>query len=105
MSKVSLQEYSDDVVAAQYRQPLLTVEDALAIHGWTLDPPWCCGMPVEVRSFLGGAYHAECEVCGQFVHDVTGPSFGNSWINLIDTDRIDCNTPARWIAGTGEPKR
>src|SRR5580698_4076681 len=85
LTLLTLQEYADSIVAEGYRQPLKTIHEALAVHGWDVDPfpedykPICCGHEVECRSFLGDAYMARCKTCGKFVLDVTGPSFGNSY--------------------------
>jgi hypothetical protein len=108
---MTLQEYADQSVAEQYRQPLKTIHEALSIHGWDANPfpedykPVCCGSEVSIRSFLGGPYFVQCESCKRFLVDVTGPSFGNSWISLPDGDKIDLETDVehRWIAGQELP--
>jgi hypothetical protein len=106
----TLQEYADESVAEPYRQPLKTIHEALAVHGWDIEPlpedykPICCGVPVACRSFLGSAYVAECETCGRFIADVTAPSFGNSCVVLCDSEKVDVETERRWIAGQRVPE-
>lgn len=97
----TLQEYADDIVAPQYRQPLKTVEEACGAVGWQfVDKPICCGKPVEVTAFLGSAYFAECDQCGRFIRDVSGPQFGNATCYLPSADKIsDIDSECRWIAG------
>lgn len=105
---MTMQEYADASLADEYRQPLKTIEEALAVHGWDVDPipdnyrPTCCGGEVKTQSFLGGAYLAICEKCGRFVFDVTAPTFGNSWVTFPSSDKIDMETDyeRRWIAAT-----
>jgi hypothetical protein len=104
--KMSLQEYADKTIAEQYRQPLKDINEALLSVGWGFMPddvdeymPICCGKNVDVTTFIGHAYHAQCTECGKFIHDVRGPSFGNSWVNLIDSKLIDCDTHKAWISG------
>lgn len=100
ITKISLQEYADQSVAETYRQPLKTLHEVLAINGWPIeDRPLCCGKEVSIRSFIGDAYYAECSVCRKFILDVRGPSFGNAWVNVIDSERVECETDAAWIAG------
>ena len=105
-TKIPLQEYADKIIAGPFAQQLKTIHDALGVHGWDVVEfgdgytPSCCGTPVDVQSFLGYAYHAECSICGNFSHDMTGPRFGNGHVNLIDTDKVDCTTENTWIAGT-----
>lgn len=107
LSLLTLQEYADSIVAAEYRQPLKTIHEALAVHGWDADPfpedykPVCCGAPVQCQSFLGDTYMARCKSCKKFVLDVTGPSFGNSWVSMPDSKKVDLETDMdrRWIAG------
>jgi hypothetical protein len=103
---LTLQEYADAVLDEAYKQPLKTLNEALAVHGWLVDPlpddckPVCCGEPVECRSFLGGAYLAHCLHCRKFVYDVTGPSFQQSSVSFVDSDRVDLEADPehRWIA-------
>lgn len=101
----TLQEYADASVQERYRQPLKTIEEALAVHGWGVEPlpddylPICCGSRVECRSFIGCTYQAQCKTCGKFVADVTGPSFGSSSVNFVDSKKVDVETEKRWIAG------
>jgi len=100
LTKISLQEYADGVVAPEYRQPLKTVEEACAANGWAFqERPVCCETAVTLRSFMGAAYFGQCSKCGKFIADVAGPSFGNSWVNLIDSTKVDMNTDRFWIAG------
>lgn len=104
---MTLQEYADQAVAEPYRQPLKTIHEALAVHGWDVNPfpenykPTCCGAEVIIRSFLGDPYFVKCESCKKFIVDITGPQFGNSWVNLPDGQKIDLETDIehRWIAG------
>lgn len=107
VQKATLQSYADDVLADAYRQPLKTVDEALAEVGWPIeDQPSCCGDPVETRAFLGGAYHAECGKCGRFIHDMTGPSFSENGGScfLIDGEKVDVLTEHRWIGGMAPAK-
>lgn len=104
--KMSLQEYTDQIVSEQYKQPLKHINEALGSVGWGSMPdgvdeyyPECCGKNVDITTFIGSAYHAQCLVCGKFIHDVRGPSFGNSWVNVIDSNKIDCDTKLAWISG------
>jgi hypothetical protein len=117
VSLLTLQEYADQTVAEPYRQPLKTIHEALSVHGWDADPfpddykPICCGSEVSIRSFLGDPYFVQCEACKKFLVDVTGPQFGNSWVNLPDGEKIDLETDIdhRWIVGqevtVGVPNR
>jgi hypothetical protein len=107
---LTLQEYADQIFGLPYRQPLKTIHEALAVHGWDASPfpedykPKCCGSEVSVRSFLGSAYRAECKVCHKFILDVTGPTFGNSWASFPDPKKVDLETDVEhvWIAGSAE---
>ncbi len=100
MKKISAQEFADSVVSPEFRQPLKTLAECLDIHGWPHeDFPVCCGQKVDVRSMFGDAYFAQCKVCGKFAVDVTGPSFGNSFVAFIDPKKVDIETPRLWIAG------
>jgi hypothetical protein len=100
IAKITLQEYADKVVAGEYRQPLKTVQEAVAAAGWEwADKPVCCGTQIEVRSFIGSAYMGECMACGRFIVDVSGPTFGNSWVNFPDSTKIELSVEQRWIAG------
>ena len=104
---LTLQEYADSIAPERYRQPLKTIHEALAVHGWDVEPfpedykPICCGAKVECRSFLGDTYLARCASCKKFVLDVTGPSFGNSWVSMPDSEKVDLESDMdqRWIAG------
>lgn len=104
---MTLQEYADARVSEEYRQTLKTIEEALHVHGWLDGPmpdefkPVCCEEETECESFLGGAYLAICKKCGKFVFDVTGPTFGNSWVSYPDSKKVDLETDIehRWIAG------
>lgn len=100
----TLQEWADSVVAPEYRQPLKTVREAVAAHGWEFqDKPVCCGQPIEIRAMFGDAYFGQCETCRKFVVDVAGPSFSQtgSSVSFIDRDKFPADTDwARtWIAG------
>ena len=100
MERISLQEYADKIVDPQYRQPLKTLAEAVAANGWEyVDHPICCGEAVSIRDFLGSPYFAECKKCGRFLVDISGPTFGNSWINLPDNNKIVLDIDERWIAG------
>ena len=107
---MTLQEYADASVVEKYRQPLKTIHEALAVHGWDVNPipddykPTCCGAQVAIRSFLGSAYEASCGKCGRFIYDVTGPTFGNSSVSICDGTKVDLETdPERcWIAAQDE---
>lgn len=104
MNKISLQEYADKALDPAYRQTLKSLEEALAALDWpNEDRPKCCEQEVTIRSFLGGAYFAQCECCRKFLADVTGPHFGNSWVQFLDGEKVDIDTPVRWITGTEEP--
>jgi hypothetical protein len=102
---MTLQEYADQCVAEEYRQPLKDIHGALAVHGWDANPfpedyrPQCCGQPISIYSFLGDPYHGECKTCGKFIHAIDGPSFGNSYVTLMDSEKVDMDTEFRWIAG------
>lgn len=100
--KISLQEYADKTLDAQWHMPLMTVEEACTKIGWTFEnSPKCCGFPVEISSFIGSAYQAVCLECGRFIRDITGPSFGNAWVNLVDPEKVDLETDfqRRWVSG------
>lgn len=104
---MTLAEYADAILPEQYKQPLKTISEALDVHGWKPDPfpeeykPVCCGQETTCSSFLGSCYSAMCKTCGRFVLDVTGPTFGNSWVSIPDTEKVDLETDYehRWIAG------
>lgn len=100
----ALQEFADQRIDALYKQPLKTLEEALAIHGWQMGENVCCGEKIEVRDFLGGAYYGGCKKCGKFVADICAPSFGNGSVSFIDTDKFPADTDwnRTWIAGTKE---
>lgn len=103
-ARIDLQSYADKVLDPAYRQPLKSLEDALSALDWpNEDRPKCCGQDVSIRSFLGGAYFAQCECCKKFIADIAGPTFGNSWVNFLDGEKVDIDTPVRWICGT-EPQ-
>ena len=98
--RISLQEFADRIVAAEYRQPLKTLAEALAVHGWLeVDRPTCCRQPVKITNMLGATYMVECERCSRFIVDVSGPSFEGSAVRFIDSEKIDIDTDYRWIAG------
>lgn len=100
----TLQEFADAIVAPAYRQPLKTVREAVEANGWEwADKPACCGKEVDRRSMLGDVYFAQCEACGRFIFDVTGPSFSasGSSVSFIDTKKFpeDTDWTRSWIAG------
>lgn len=104
----TLQEWADVMVAPAYRQPLKTVREAVEANGWEfVDKPICCGAPITLRSMFGAAYFGQCESCGLFVVDVTGPQFSESGssVSFIGTDKFPPNTDwtRTWIAGK-EPR-
>lgn len=97
--KSSLQEYADDLVAPEYRQPLKTVREACEAVGWEfLDSPTCCGNHVTTHA-LFGVYHAECKTCGRFIRDMSAPIMRNSYASVIDSDKVDLDTAKSWITG------
>lgn len=100
----TLQEWADGIVAQAYRQPLKTVREAVAANGWEFaDKPVCCGTPTTSRGLFGDTYFAQCESCGKFIVDVTGPMFSESGssVSFIETEKFPADTDwARsWIAG------
>lgn len=86
--KATLQEYADDALRTEYRQPLKTLQEACENVGWEfVDAPTCCGEIVSVHSFIG-PYYAERKHCGRFVYDVSGPQFkGRGAVFFINSDR------------------
>lgn len=99
--KRSVQDLADDQLAPEYRQPVKTLDEALSSVGWEkVDRPVCCGQEVQIDSFLGDAYFAQCDVCRKFIVDVTGPRFGNGHVTLVDGAKVDLDTDKRWICGT-----
>ena len=98
----TLQRYADDILKPEYVQPLKTVEDACKAVGWEFaERPVCCGQEVECRSFIIGAYEAECSVCGALIHDISGPQFGNGHVRTLDAEQFDpgaLEVAERWIA-------
>ena len=101
----SLQSFADEVVAAEFRQPLKTIQEAVESIGWEfVDRPICCGEPVEVSSMIG-PYFAECRTCGRFVRDITGPIFEKPWVcRTFDFKAFpnDTDWERSWIAGQRE---
>jgi hypothetical protein len=101
---LTLQEYADTGLDPAYQQPLKTLPEAVAVQGWLIDSMpddlVCCGESVKSKWFLGNSYLAYCPHCLKFVYDVTGPSFGNSGVNVVDPDKVDLETDSdrRWIA-------
>lgn len=104
---MTLQEYADASLPEGMRQPLKTLREALDVHGWDKNPlpddyrPVCCGKEVDCESFfLSGTYLAYCATCGNFVFDVTGPTWGNSYVSYPDSEKVDLETDMerRWIA-------
>lgn len=99
-SRKSLQEFADEIVAPQYRQPLQTAQDVVIINGWQdVESPVCCGEIVTVESMLGSPYHAECRFCGKFARAVDGPNFTGGAVQFLDPDKVDLDTEHRWIVG------
>lgn len=98
----TLQEFTDAVVLPEMKQPLKTVEDACAAVGWEFEEfPVCCGKRVDVANLIG-AYHAECKICGRFIHDMTGPSFPTSGsVQMFQWEQFPENTDwsRTWISG------
>lgn len=82
---------------------LLPVFDAARAAGFTVlakegeGNVVCCGAPVTVSSFLGGAHYARCETCGAAIADVTGPQYGNGSMSFMDSDKVDMETEKRWV--------
>ena len=104
--KVSIAEYAAKVLPPEFQMPLMSIEGACAKVGWEFeDRPKCCGSEVTVADFIGEAYQALCNTCGRFVFSVTAPRFGNSWVNVLDSEKVDLETDyeIRWIAGTKHP--
>jgi hypothetical protein len=100
---ISLQEFADESLALEYRQPLKTLEEACDVHGWAhIDKPICCGKEVEIQSCIGHAYFAQCQTCKKFILDVTGPKFSEtgSAVQFLDADKVQIDTDKRWAAGT-----
>jgi hypothetical protein len=97
--EAEFQLFADARVAPEYRQPLKTIDEALAANGWPVeDRPSCCGQPVSIQGFLGCADLAECETCGKFVARANAPQFGNSWVDLPTIE--EPKSGRVWIAGT-----
>ena len=59
--------------------------------------PWCCGQKAEVHSLIGSPYGVRCEKCGKAIADLFGPSFGNSWVQTCDSDKVDTEDPVCWV--------
>ena len=99
--RITLQEFADRNVAAQYQQTLKDAYEVCIANGWgDPDAPTCCGERVPTTSFLG-TYHAECAKCGKWAHDLTGPSFtpGGNACSFLDPDKVDVETDKVWIVG------
>ena len=108
---MTLQEYADASLPENMRQPLKILHEALEVHGWDKNPlpddyrPICCDKEVNCESFfLSGTYLAYCETCGNFIFDVTGPTWGNSYVGYVDSEKVDLETDIerRWIAARKE---
>jgi hypothetical protein len=103
--KITIAEYAAKILAPQYQMPLMTIQEACEKVGWEfVDKPACCGVPVELRSFLGDVYSGHCKACGRFVQDIVGPQFtGAGSVRFIDADKVDTEADYahRWIAGIG----
>lgn len=105
----TLQAWADGIVAPAYRQSLKTVREAVEANGWEFaDKPVCCDQPTTMRAMFGDAYFAQCEVCGRFIVDVTGPMFSESGssVSFIDTEKFPADTDwnRSWIAGQEVPR-
>ena len=103
-SKISLQEYADNILAQEYRQPLKTLQEAMAENGWDeVDNQICCGRPIDIHSMIGFSYFAQCVVCGKFISDISSPKFSEtgSSVRFIDQDKFadDTDWNRTWIAG------
>lgn len=99
---ITLQRYADETVHPDYKQPLKAIDEALDALGWAqVDKPECCGKPVEMRSMIGSVYHVECEICGKFAFNVTGPKFSDtgSSVSFLDGNKVDLDTQKVWITG------
>lgn len=102
----TIQEWADAVVAAEYRQPLKTAEEACAAIGWEFaNHPVCCGKEAVRAPWIMGTYHVECETCGKFIRDITGPQFissGAARVFSSDGFPKDTDWSRTWIAGQRE---
>lgn len=99
--KISAQEFADSIVGERFRQPLKTLEEAITSNGWDfVDHPSCCEEPVDIQSFIGAPYFVQCKKCGKFAVDVFGPTFGNSWVRCVDSEKVDTSVDNHWISGT-----
>jgi len=96
---MTLQEWFNEMAAPEYKAELLSAEEICAKFAWLIDRPVCCGQLVEVRNFIGASYHAECKICGKWMHDVS-VQFGNAWVQFLP-EHVDDNTPKRWIYSYG----
>jgi hypothetical protein len=101
---MTLQEYANTRFLDSLRQPLKTIEEALAVVGWeVVDKPTCCGSEVEIRGMLGVADHGECKRCGRFVHSIDAPEFSEhgSACYFLDREKFSPETDWNriWIAG------
>jgi len=100
MDKIRAQQVADERWP-QWKQPLKTVHEAMAVHGWPqTDKPDCCGEPIYIESFIGVPYLGGCKKCGKFVVSVDAPEWGNSWVAPIDPEKVDLDTDKLWIAAT-----
>lgn len=96
----TLQQWFDEVATGEYKGlVLLTPQEASAKLGWAWiaddKNPECCGQPVRVSSLIGAPYHAECEKCKKWIHDVSVQQ-GNSWMAFLP-EHVNDNTEARWV--------
>ena len=103
-SKISLQDYADSILDLEYRQPLKTLQEAMAENGWELvDKPTCCEEQINIRSMMGLPYFAQCTVCGKFISDISSPKFSETGpaVSFIDQDKFadDTDWNRTWIAG------
>lgn len=83
---------------------LYTMEDAAKEAGFrrTNNDPVIfkfehCGQEVKYHGITGISYRAECKVCGIAIHSATAPTFTNSTVQFIDSDKIDTEDPVHWF--------
>ena len=103
----TLQEFADLIVEERYRQPLKTLAEALAVHGWPhIRRPRCCGQELEIRGIVGRAYLVHCDTCGRFAASIDGPKISPAGTSMqfLDRDHFPENTDwdRTWIAGRRE---
>lgn len=95
----TLQQWFDEQKSEQFSGKLLEAKEASDLLGWEWvaddKNPRCCGQDVRISSLIGSPYHAECEKCKKWMHDIE-MQFGNSWV-AFPPDYVDLNTPNRWV--------